>query len=250
MKRIALFATLMLALVLSGCTSSPVRDGVDTQKAAKANADLGLRYMIQGNNEVALTKLKKALEFEPNFVPAHHYLAELYRRLGRPEDADKHFREALYYLEGDDSALYNNYGGFLCSQDRFEEGEKQFLKVLENPVYQRPDLVYENLGLCLERKPDFEKAENYLRQALQRNPRLPKSLLAMGRISLARENYLSARAYLQRYQAVAPHIPESLWLGIQVERVLGDKDALASYGLILKGRFPDSAEAKRYLDTK
>jgi type IV pilus assembly protein PilF len=250
MKRIVLFATLMLTLVLAGCSSTTVREGVDTEKAAKANADLGLRYMLQGNNEVALAKLKKALAFDPQYVPAHHYLAELYRRLNRPEDADKHFREALYYLEGEDSSLHNNYGGFLCSRDQFAEGEKQFLKVLENPVYQRQDLVYENLGLCLERKPDYDKAEAYLRKALQRNSQLPKSLLAMARISLARENYLSARAYLQRYLAVAPHTPESLWLGIRVERVLGDKDALASYGLILKGRFPDSPETKRYLDSK
>lgn len=250
MKRIVLFATLMLTLVLAGCSSTTVREGVDAEKAAKANADLGLRYMLQGNNEVALTKLKKALSFDPQYVPAHHYLAELYRRLNRPEDADKHFREALYYLEGEDSSLHNNYGGFLCSRDQFAEGEKQFLKVLENPVYQRQDLVYENLGLCLERKPDYDKAEAYLRKALQRNSQLPKSLLAMARISLARENHLSARAYLQRYLAVAPHTPESLWLGIRVERVLGDKNALASYGLILKGRFPDSPEAKRYLDSK
>lgn len=250
MKRILLVLLIATSVVLSGCTSKPIREGVQPEKAAAANAELGLRYMLQGNNELALTKLKRSLEYDPHYVPAHHYLAELYRRLERYDDAEEHYQEALDYLKGDGSALHNNYGAFLCSQDRFDEGEEQFKKVLENPVYQRRDLVYENMGLCLERKPDLEKAEKYLRKGLQMNPRLPKSLLAMGCISLAHKNYLSARAYLQRYQAVARPTPESLWLGIRVERVLGDKDALASYGLMLKNSFPDAPETKLYLESK
>jgi type IV pilus assembly protein PilF len=236
-------------VLLAGC-SNPVRDGVDTAKAAQANADLGLRYMMQGNYEVAMEKLNHALSYEPNHVPANHYLAELYRRLERHDDADKHFRRALRHAGSDDSILYNNYGSFLCSREQVDAGIKQFRKVLDNPVYPRRDQVYENMGLCFERKPDHEQAETYLRKALELNPRAPKSLLAMGQISFARENYLSARAYLQRYAEVARHTPESLWLGIRVERVLGDKNALASYGLSLRGNFPESAETRLYLESQ
>lgn len=250
MKQVLLVLSLVLSTLLGGCSTTTVRDGVEPEKAAQANAQLGLRYMLQGNNEVALTKLKRSLEYDPHYVPAHHYMAELYRRLERYDDAEEHYREALNYLEGDDSALHNNYGAFLCSQDRFDEGEEQFKKVLENPVYPRRDLVYENMGLCLERKPDLAKAEEYLRKGLQLNPRLPKSLLAMGRISFEHKNYLSARAYLQRYQSVARPTPGSLWLGIRVERVLGDKDALASYGLLLRKTYPDAPETKLYLESK
>lgn len=249
MKRVIQFISLSLLVALGGCSTTTEREGVDKREAAEANADLGLRYMLQGNNEVALSKLKRALEYDSRYSPAHHYLAELYNRLDRPEDADEHYRDAVYYHKGDDSTLFNNYGAFLCSQGRVEEGEKQFLRVLENPVYQRPDQVYENLGLCLEGKPDLDSAEEYLRKALELNPRLPKALLAMSRISFARDNHLSARAYLQRFLAVARPTPESLWLGIRIERVLGDKDALSSYGLLLKGRYPDAPETKLYLES-
>lgn len=249
MNRALLIVTLAFTFILGGCSSTVVREGVDPEKAAEANATLGLRYMLQGNNELALEKLKRSLDYDDNYAPAHHYLAELYRRLDRPEEADRHYSQALRYNESDDTSLYNNYGAFLCTSGRFDEGEKQFLRVLENPVYPRPDQVYENLGLCMEGKPDLERAEEYLRKALQRNPRLPKSLLAMSRITLAKQNHLSARAYLQRYQAVAAPTAESLWLGIQVERVLGNKDAVASYGLMLKSRFPDSPENRLYLES-
>lgn len=249
MRRITLIILLFTTVLLVGC-SNPVREGVDTEKAAQANADLGLRYMMQGNYELAMEKLNHALTYEPNHVPTHHYLAELYRRLERYDDADKHFRRALRYADGEDSLLQNNYGSFLCSQGRIDAGVRQFEKVLDNPVYPRRDQVYENLGLCLESKPDIEQAEMYLRKGLEINPRAPKSLLAMARLSFERKNYLSARAYLQRYSEVARHTPESLWLGIRVERILGDKNALASYGLSLKGNFPDAKETKLYLNSQ
>ncbi len=248
-KQTILVLSLFTMVLVSGC-SNPVREGVDTAKAAQANADLGLRYMMQGNYETAMQKLNHALTYESGHVAANHYLAELYRRLEQYDDADKHFRRALSNADSDNSALQNNYGSFLCSQGRIYAGVKQLKKALDNPVYPQRDLVYENLGLCLQRKPDPEKAEMYLREGLEINPRMPKSLLAMARLSLADKKYLSARAYLQRYSEVARHSPESLWLGIQVERVLGDKNALASYGLSLRGNFPNSDETRLYLESQ
>lgn len=251
MRRIGLLVLMTLLITLTGCSGSSiaVKEGVDVKKAAAANAELGLRYMLQGNNEVAMTKLQRALEFDDSYGPAHHYIAELYRRLNRPADAEDHYEDALRYSEGDTSLLHNNYGAFLCGQQRYKEGERQFRMVLENPVYPRRDQVFENMGMCMLRRPDLKKAEEYLRTALQINPRLPGALLAMARVSFDEKNYMSSRAYLQRFQSETKPTPESLWLGIQVERILGDKDALASYGLALKGRFPDAQETKLYLES-
>lgn len=248
MSRTLIALLTLSVIVLGGCAGDPVKDGIDTKKAAQANARLGLRYMQQGNYEVALQKLNKALSFDNRHGPAHHYLAELYRRLDRYEKADEHYRDAIYYSE-DDSSLSNNYGAFLCSRERYDDGEKQFLNVLKNPVYPRKDQVYENLGLCVERKPNTERAEEYLRSALRINPRLPKSLLAMARLSFSSGNYLSTRAYLQRYLDVARHTAETLWLGIRAERLLGDKNAVSSYALLLKANFPDAPETKLYLES-
>jgi type IV pilus assembly protein PilF len=65
----------------------------------------------------------------------------------------------------------------------------------------------------------------------------------MSRLSLQQGNHLRARAYLQRYVSVGRHTPETLWLGVQIERELGDKKALASYSSKLRKDFPDSDEA-------
>ena len=69
----------------------------------------------------------------------------------------------------------------------------------------------------------------------------------MAHLSFDQDNYLSARAYLERYSQVAKHTADSLWLGVRTEKQLGDRDQVASYALKLRANFPDSEQAK-FLD--
>lgn len=245
------FSLLFLLLLLAGCAGTPEnnRDTTNPEKAAELNAELGLRYMNQGNHELAMEKLLKAVEFDSRSVNAHHYLAELYRRLERNDKAAVHYRRASA-LAPDDPAIQNNYGVFLCSDKQYRAGEKHLLRALENPVWPGRGQAYENLGQCLWNKGDAAKAERYYREALEINPKLPKALLGMGEVSLRQGNHMSARAFLQRYTAVASHTPQSLWLGIQIERVLGDRNALASYAMSLRNNFPTAAETQLYLKSQ
>jgi type IV pilus assembly protein PilF len=74
--------------------------------------------------------------------------------------------------------------------------------------------------------------------------------MQMARISFEVGENLSSRAYLQRYLEIAKPNPASLWLGIQNERILGNQDAVSSYTLMLKNRFPDSAEVLLLRDSE
>ncbi|HEY0721366.1 MAG TPA: type IV pilus biogenesis/stability protein PilW [Gammaproteobacteria bacterium] len=235
-------------LLLAGCTTSPTNDKVNPKQAAEANAELGLQYMLSGQYEVAMEKLKHALEFDDDNVNANHYLAELYNRVGRFDEADKYYRRAVH-LADNDAALNNNYGVFLCSRKRYDDAEEQFLEALDDPVYRGRLDTLENLGICLLEKPDLKKADGYLRKVLAQDARRPKSLLGMARLSFQQANYLSTRAYLQRYLEIERHTPETLWLGIRTERILGNKDALASYGMLLRNNFPNAEETRLYLQS-
>ena len=88
-----------------------------------------------------------------------------------------------------------------------------------------------------------EQAEKYFREALEKNPRIPLALLQMASITYDSGRHLPARGYIQRFAEIARHNPRSLWLGILIERELGDRDAEASYALSLEKNFPDSKEA-------
>ncbi len=244
MKQNGGWAVACLVLALSGCNQSTVKPGNDQTSPAAANVELGVLYMREGKKNVAMDVLQKALKQDPNSADAHNAIAVLYESLGEADKADTHFNRALS-LNSQDSQAHNNYGSFLCRNRRADEAEKHYLAAAANPLYETPELSYTNAGSCAYNAKDTAKAEQYWRKALELNAQFSPALLQMARLNVNQKNYLSARAYLQRFHAVARPGPESLWLGIQAERVLGDKNAEASYSMLLKNGFPDSPQAKQ-----
>ncbi|NIP72981.1 MAG: type IV pilus biogenesis/stability protein PilW [Gammaproteobacteria bacterium] len=231
-----------LALLAVACAPQPTREE-GAQRPAQINVELCKAYINEEDYELAKAKCEKALAQEPDYAPAHGAVAELYKRLGEYDKADRHFERAIR-LDPDDSRTRNNYGVFLCIRERLGEAEEQFLKAVRNPLYETPHHAYTNAGVCALRAGDMTKAEKYFRAALRSDPRLPLALFQMALVSYEQEDYFQARAYVQRYMAAGRQTAASLWLGIRVERKLGDKDAASSYALKLKSNFPDSEETR------
>jgi type IV pilus assembly protein PilF len=235
---------LILAVMATATGCSTTETGAlqsNPRTAADLNAELGLAYMEQGNNEEALKKLQHALKLDPDSANANHYIAELYRKLGKNREAEEHYRKALSVAPSD-PMLLNNYGVFLCGQHRLDEALKKFLAAVKQPFYKTPEVAYDNAGLCARQIPDTAKAEEYFRSALRLNPRMPDALYELADISFQERKYLHARAFVQRYMDVATPNPQILWLGVRVERQLGDQVAAAGYAKRLKERFPTAEE--------
>ncbi len=210
---------------------------------------LAIAYMREGHLDVALQKANQGLEIEPNNAEGHNVIALLYDRLGEKGLAEDHFKRSLK-VDPKNSYVLNAYATFLCQQERYEEADNTFQKALKNPLYKTPEVALTNAGICSERNKDLTKAEAYLRKALNYNPKFAAALMQMARISFEVGENLSSRAYLQRYLEIAKPNPASLWLGIQNERILGNQDAVSSYTLMLKNRFPDSAEVLLLRDSE
>ena len=107
-----------------------------------------------------------------------------------------------------------------------------------------PELAYNNAGLCMLTAGREDKAETYFRSALERSPRLPAALIGMSQICYDTSRFLPARAYLQRYQEVARLNSKALWLGVRIERKLGDNNSANRYATKLRRQFPDSHETR------
>ena len=254
MRRILPLTFVALVIALQpGCQSLPAKPGFTTSAqsvdpVAELHAKLGSGYLREGKLELAWHRLNKALTIEPKYSIAHNTMALLYERLGQAEKAREHYQLAVSYNPADSSAQ-TNYGSFLCRQGEYVAAEQQFQKAMEDPLYRKPEIPYANLGLCLQRSGQFALEENYLRQALELNPRIPGALIAMSDLSLHNGQELSARAYMQRYVEVRSHSPRTLWLGVRIERALGDLDAAASYAMLLKSNYPDSQETRLLLES-
>ena len=214
----------------------------NSNELAVANLNLGVEYMQQHEYEKSLDKLNKALAADRNYIPTYNALGLLYQKLGKNEEADQYFRHALSIKASDPNTL-NNYGQFLCSTKHYDEAQELFLKAAADPLYETPEFAITNAGICALNNNQPDVAESYFRKALDKNPRIPNALIQMAQLEYNSGNYLAARGYLQRYLDISRHTSASLWLGIQIEQKLGDKNTLASYVLLLKNNFPDTKEA-------
>lgn len=240
--------TALFAVVLvSGCASQQSNDPDEVssaRKGAEANTSLGLEYMNRGQYEVALGKLKKAVRDDPSYAPAHTVLAVLYERIGEMKLAGKHYKEA-YEADPRDGDVNNNYGVYLCQTNRQKQAMSHFTKALEDPFYSSPSVALTNAGSCAMRQGEGAKADEYLRAALKIEPDFPDALVNMAELKFEEKNYLSARAFIQRYEAAASHDAESLLLAYRIETAAGDAKTAAKYRRVLETNFPESSQTEQ-----
>jgi type IV pilus assembly protein PilF len=97
--------------------------------------------------------------------------------------------------------------------------------------------------MCSLVEGDPDQAEEYFREALTLEPRLPRTLLEMSNLMLERGQVEEARSYLSRYDTVARASAKSLFLAYRIERELGNRSLQQGYRSRVLTEFPDSPEA-------
>ena len=240
-------------LLLAGCvteTTGRQTPEVSSEEAAELNLQLGVGYLRQNDWQAAQRKLEKAIELQPDLVPAHITLALVYEQLGDGPGADRHYRQAVKLAPRDPDAL-NSLAAFLCRQEgQREEALSYFDRAIDVPLsekFSNKAVLNTNAGVCV--KPlDFERAETYLRAALAVDGNFTPALVQMADVAYERKNFLQSRAFLERYIAAAPTTPAVLWLGVRIETALGDSSAAQKYGVRLVEEFPESVEAGLLLE--
>ena len=246
----------LTVVLLSGCVvpqstegSSGVANSIadsESRQRARAFTDLAGAYFNRAQYKIALDELRKAITADNQFGPAYNIYGLIYMELAEDKLAEDNFRRAIELDRGDSEAR-NNFGWFLCTRSRYDEGLEQFSTAIRNPLYAKPEQAMANAGLCAEKKGDLALAETNLLKSLKLQPDNPFTLLKMAGLNYRQNKLVETQRLLARHAEVAPPTAESLWLGVQVERRLGDRAQEAAYGLQLRKRFPDSSEARLLL---
>jgi len=241
--------TLSLTLALCACVTEikgkqPSKP--DLPAAARINAQLGLAYAGQGDLDMAERKLKKAVEEDDSIAEAHSGLGYIYWKKGDVESAQTEFRHAIS-LDDLDPDIRNNYGVFLCDQHQYAEGDRNFMLALKNHDYATPAKAWTNAGVCARQAGDKDRAETDYRRALQSDPNYSPALAEMASLSFQLQNYLGARAFLERYQKAGPETAPILLLGFKIEQALGNDSAAHDYSIKLIRSYSDSDEAAQLL---
>ena len=87
----------------------------------------------------------------------------------------------------------------------------------------------------------------HLRAAVDKNEDNPTALYHLAQINLDKNRPAPALKRLNDYAKHAPHSPKTLWLGVQISRLMSNPELELRYRNMLSQQFPDSEEYRLML---
>lgn len=242
---------LLSMLLLSACVTTET--GIFTEKANPEQAlassiHLAKKYISERQWGSAKRHLKVALDLDDESPEVHEAMALVFQNTGEIEKADTHYREAIS-LDKNFSRARLNYAAYLYRFNRYQEAIEQLEEVTKDPLYDKRDMAFMNLGRCYLAVKNYEKAEDNFRRAyLMIDRHSPFLLLQMAEVYYQLKEYPKSQRFFDRYSLKSKvKSSEALWLGVRLAQQFDDKNAISSYGLALKNLYPRSQEYLLYM---
>ncbi|MBX2809192.1 MAG: type IV pilus biogenesis/stability protein PilW [Cellvibrionaceae bacterium] len=236
----------LLSLFVSACveTRGPAAI-VDKDKALEGYLTLGSAYLQRGNRDASRRNFEKALAIDSRSARAHNGMGLLYQLNGEVQLSESSFKRALKLNPAYNQARLN-YGAFLYRQTRYREAYHNFETASKDLSFDRRALALTYLGQAAQKLGDRERARSAFEHSLNIDDTLALAKIELAEIYFQDQDYASAKKYLDQYTASHKSSPQSLWLGIRIERIFGNKDKEASYALALRNLHPYSKEYLEY----
>ncbi|OOE99049.1 type IV pilus biogenesis/stability protein PilW [Salinivibrio sp. IB643] len=238
-----------LIITLAGC-ASPVSQQNDAKfdkiQAAEARISLGLGYLNSDRYQQAQQNLQQAHQYAPNYYRTSLSMAYYQQRVGETDQADRLYQKALSQAskKGD---VYNNYGVFLCEQQRFAEAKEAFLQAVAQPYYHRVSDSYENAAFCQLKAGDTKSAKALLEKATEQDPLNVRAGLQLAKLEIERGQETDAITRIKRlHKRVGVH-PSGLLLLVKAYQQQGNTERAAHDAQRLAHQFPESKEYQLYL---
>jgi type IV pilus assembly protein PilF len=263
--RFAHVAALSVALIAAGCQTTPFapkpaepppqpqvqpappirvqQPEVTPRQRAEVHVELAGGYYERGQFEVALEELGTAERLDASYPRIYNLYGLVYALLGEQPKAETNFRRALD-LAPNDSEVRQNWGWYLCTHGRQRASIAEFDQAIRNPLYRTPEIALVNAGKCSAAIGDAAAADQYFRRALQIRPNDATAAYNLALLDYKASRLAESRALMKVVMLQTNPPPEALYLGMCVERKLGDRQAEQSYVTQLRNRYPDSAETR------
>ena len=246
-------------LVLSACSTqsgggsggSQPQSLTKAQASAKVHTELAAQYYERAQYKIALEEINIALNAVSDYAPAYSMRGLIRMALREDQRADEDFKYSLK-LNRHDSDTHNNYGWFLCQRGRENESIPHFLDAVKNPLYTTPEKAYLNAGICSRKAGNIKATEEYLRKALALRADIPEAWINLAEINFEKGNYAVAKNNFQLFMQInaSAATAGNLWMGVHIERKLGDQTSEKIYAEQLRRRYPNARETQLLLSGK
>ena len=216
-------------------------DEPEGRKRARIRLELAVGYFEQGQTTIALDELKQSIAADPNFGDAYNVRGLIYMRLNDFRLAEESFRRALV-LNPADANTRHNFGWLMCQQGRHAEAMPFFAQALANPQYGDRPKTFMIPGLCQMKIGQRAQAEDSLSRSYELDAGNPITGYNLALLLFQRSELVRAQFYIRRINNSELANAESLWLGVKVERRMGNRDAEEQLAGQLRKRYPQSRE--------
>lgn len=256
-RLVAVVVVLASSFGLSGCATNPdgsrasgsnpvdsivtQSDEPEARKRARTRLELASGYFGEGKTTVALDEIKLALQADPNYGEAFNMRGMIYMRLGDNRQAEDSFRRALQ-LNPRDADTMHNYAWMMCQMRRYDESIAMFTQANAIPLYGGQSKTYMTRGLCELAAGRRELAERSFARSYELDATNPISGYNLTNLLFLRGELQRAQFYARRLNNGEFANSETLWLGIKIERRLGNTEVVSQLTTQLRRRYPQSKE--------
>ena len=233
---------ILIVLHIAACVSVKVegknQPTVPSKEKAATLVKLGMKYVKHGNRDLARNRFVRALALDKKSLGAHHGIAIVHQQNGEIEFAEKSFKKAIALKTQSPKAdLYYSYGLFLSELGRHKEACEQFAIAGHDLDYKhRADAIFEE-GKCSLKMGNKLRAKSAFQHAVNLKKDLSQAHLEIADLYFSTKDFAASKRHFDQFEALTKHNARSLWLGIRIERVFGNRDKASSYGLLLKNKF-------------
>lgn len=244
---------LLLAGGLSGCaaggpsaTATPETftesDEPEARKRATNRLKLAVLYFQDGKYNFALDEIKQAILTDPNWFEPYGMRALIQMQTGDYPQSEASFQKALS-INPNSSDLKHNYGFLLCKMKRPEQAMKLFGAALADPAYGQRAKTWAEQGRCQLANGQKTEAEASFMRSYELDAGNASTGYNLATLLFQRGELVRAQFYARRVNNGERASAESLWLGIKIERNLGNRDAQLQLEAQLRKRYSQSREA-------
>lgn len=234
-------------MLLSGCVTTTNQTMVNVESAHSKRIELGMKYLEVDKRDNARFQFSKALLLKKNSADAYQGIAMVHQANGEMKPALEAFKKAMKYAdENNRASIQVAYGRYLSENGDFAAACPHFEEAAADFDYpERADALY-FAGRCAMQTGNKARTIAAFEHALNLNPRMPAVMIELADIYFQQGEYPKSKRLLDQMEKLAVPTARSLWLGIRIERIFGNKDKEASYAVALKNRHPYSKEYLEY----
>ena len=212
------------------------------RKRASNRLQLAVLYFQDGKAKFAMDEVKQAILIDPDWYEPYWMRGVIQMQLNDLPAAEESYRKALA-INPNSADLKHNYAVLLCKMQRYPEGLALFDNVLATPTYTQRVKTLMERGSCQAANKQVSAAQASYGQAYDMEPGNPLVALKLAQLLYASNDDKGAQKYVRAINNSDKATAESLWLGVRIERRLGNAGAVDQLGGQLRKRFAESREA-------